>query len=169
MTPPFAQQPPANRRTILLLRLAGGVGLLLVLLSGFALITAGFSGSALTTGQKYVWSSGSDLFLVNHSSDRAADCTLQGSAENRWITIPRRSSGVYGDLQTNGARAHRFQSGPINVTCDSSDVSVSSGPLTRLYPIAATPWPLLAGIVLICVWRVRRGGRFSRLFFRSRC
>jgi hypothetical protein len=50
------------------------------------------------------------------------------------------------------------------VTCSTSEVNISSGPVIQLYPIAATPWPFLAGIVLICIWRVSssRGGRAPR-------
>lgn len=172
MTASFGQQqsPPMSRRQILLLRLAGVVGLLLIVLTGAGIIAAMGGGSTLASGDKYVWRSGSELFIANNSDHDLANCTLQGATDNRWVTIDHRPNSFFESFHTNGKWAKRFESGPINVTCSppSPDVSISSGPVTWLYPLAATPWPLLAGIVLVCVWRVRRGGRYSQIFFRSR-
>jgi hypothetical protein len=160
-------RPSLSGRQILLARIAGSVGLLLIVLTGASIIAAMGGGSTVGLGDRYVWRSGSELFIANNAEHEAANCTLQGAAENRWVTIAQRPNGILENFQTNGKWAKRFQSGPINLTCD-YPVAVSSGPLTWIYPVAATPWPFLAGIILVAIWYVRRGGRHTRMFFGPR-
>jgi len=158
---------PLTPRQVLVARVAGVVGLLAIVLSLVVVAAAFVGGSTIDDGDSYVWRSGSELFLNNSFDHHVANCTITTPAENRWVTVGKRPNSLFENFETNGKWVKRFASGPIRVTCD-NEVAVSSGPLLRLYPLGATPWPFLTGLVLVCFWQVRRGGRFTQIFFGPR-
>lgn len=167
MSPPPmgpAGRPPLTRRQVLAARIAGVAGLVLIAVSFVVIAAATVGGSTVQDGETYVWRSGSELFLGNSSHLEEANCTLAAPAENRWVTIGKRPHSLFQNFETNGKWAKRFTADPIRVTCD-QEVHLSSGPLLWLYPLGATPWPFLAGLVLVGYWQLRRGGRYSRIFF----
>lgn len=154
----------ARRR--LAARLAGVVGGLLMVASFGALSAALVGGSQIGSGDTYAWRTGSELFLENVSDRATANCTISGVVA-RFVTIPGTGSRPFGLFATNGAWVHRDQPGDEKVTCD-HNVAVSSGPLLAIYPLAATPFPFLAGLLLLVAWHVGVGGRGGRWLFGPR-
>jgi hypothetical protein len=159
--PPLLFPPPGRpaltRRQRILARVAGGAGMLIVIVSAIGLTGALAGGSTAGRGDTYVWRSGPAVFLNNGSDLEDASCALAGPARNRWITLHKRPNSVFENFQTNGGRVNRFESGSIRISCD-HDVAISSGPIVWLYPVAATPYPFLIGLVLAAFWFIRLGG-----------
>jgi ABC-type Na+ efflux pump permease subunit len=164
---PPAGRPPMSRGQIIGARIAGVIGLLLILATGSVIaIAPGAAGSVGIDGT-YVWRSGSRLFIDNISDLRATNCTLTGSTTTRQISVGKRSNSVFVNFQTNGTYVARFEPGPIKVTCDYG-AGLTTGPLLWLFPLGATPLPFVLGIILIVCWHVKRGGRRTQLFFGPR-
>jgi hypothetical protein len=165
---PPAGRPPQTKRQILGARIAGVLGLLLILLpSAILAIAPGALGWAPESGSPYVWSSGSRLFLDNLADLRETNCTLTGPTETRQVTVDERARSIFVNFETNGVYVHRWEPGAIDVICDNG-AGATTGPILWFFPLGATPWPFVIGLVLVSYWYMQRGGRRTRYFFGPR-
>jgi len=167
VNPPAGRQLSPRRR--LFARIAGVAGALLALASATAFIAAAVGGTQVGPGRPYRWTDGHSIFLDNISQRQAASCGVALGTEpsSRFVALDSAGSRAFGLLQTNGTTVDRDWTGPATVTCDHT-VTLSRGPLLYLYPLAGTPFPFLAGLLLLAWWHVDTGGRGGRWLFGPR-
>jgi hypothetical protein len=144
-----------ERWTARVLLVVGGALAATALLALLAGLTAG---TPLAADDAYEWASGSAVYLSNtHYREVACSVTPQ-SASPRTVTLESSFSSwnVLYRLALHGAQVDRYFPGTAAVSCD-RDVVVDSGPVLWLLPMAYTPWPGVAGLLMLAGWGVLTG------------
>jgi hypothetical protein len=148
LSPP--QQP--NSRVTLLTRIGATVGALI--LAGFAASVLFAYGSSVKVDdfQSYTWRSQSAIYLAN-GGFTARTCTITPpNGDARDFRILRRPSGkAISELSITGVRVDRWFTGDATVSCD-NQVTLSSGPVLWLYPLAHDAAIPTVGLVLVVIW-----------------
>lgn len=146
-TPP-ARRP--SRRALVGIRVGAILGFLIM--AGFLVswLAANVSSVKIDYNQPYTWRSGSAIYLSN-LHPRPVTCTVLGPDGRQDVVELPEDRWQYSVMQLHGARLDRTFDGAATISCDRS-VTVSSGPVLWLYPIASTFVVPLVGIVLVAAW-----------------